>query len=350
MKATQKGVRYFFSLSLILMVFISMNVHVRHAYADSQKKVYHLRMQTLVPEVDPLCGVCCKRFVQRVKTLSGGRLEIDLFPVDTVVPVFGMADAAIEGALDLILWYGGWWAGRIGPIAELETGLPVSFKSHVDVANYFYHFGFADMLRDIYKKQGVYYIGYVSGGSSTVFVKKPIGNAADLRGMKIMEAGVEARYYALLGASAVPIAAPGEIYTALATGVVDGVGWAGPRTMVRALKLQEVAKYVFWPPTNWETRLQLIMNNRKWEQLPDDLKQVLVDSTKLLSWEASQFFVREDSLVLKELQENAGVKFVSVKETEREKAAAQIREEFAKNSPDCAKAIEIEKNLLSTLY
>ena len=118
--------------------------------------------------------------------------------------------------------------------------------------------------------------------------------------------------------------------------------------MSRTMKLHEVAKYVFWPPTNWETRLQVVMNLRKWEQLPENLKKVLIDCLKEFHQTDREFLLKEDREVLQELQSKHGVKLVAVTPEERAKAAKTIRDDVAAKSPECARAIELERKMMSS--
>lgn len=349
-----KSVRGRFLL-VVLLVALSTAWMFAASTAEAQRvaaqtappKVFQLKMQTLNIAVETLHSVYAKKFVEHVKQASNGQIDIKLFASGDIVPLFGMMDAVREGTLDLIHYYGGWWGGKIGEIAELETGAPAGFEKGEETDKYF-EAGFADILRGLYRKQGVYYIGHVGGGSATIYIKKPVSKAADLRGVKVLESGIEARYFAELGAQTVPMTPMGEVYTAMATGIVDAAGWSGPRMMSKTLKLHEIAKYVFWPPTNWETRLQIVMNLRKWEELPDNLKKVLTDCVKEFHRTDRGYLLQEDREVLQDIQAKHGVKLVGVLPEERIKAAKAIRDEVAAKSPECARAIELERKLAAS--
>jgi TRAP-type mannitol/chloroaromatic compound transport system substrate-binding protein len=88
----------------------------------------------------------------------------------------------------------------------------------------------------------------------------------------------DAKFYNLMGSKTRTLP-PGELYTALSTGVVSAVGWAGPFSMYGQLKLHEVTKYLLWPGIRMAS-LHYLVNLKKWEELPDDLKAILRDVCK----------------------------------------------------------------------
>ena len=215
-----KGGVLFVALFVALSTAWAFVASIAEAAQTAPPKVFQLKMQTLNMAVEPLHSIYAKKFVESVKKASNGQIEIKLFAAGDIVPTFSMPDAVKEGTLDLIHCFGAWWGGKIGEIAELETGAPASFEQGKEIDAYFEQ-GFADILREVYRKQGVHYIGHVSGGSATLFIKKSVSKAADLRGVKVLESGIEARYFAALGAQTVPMLPMGEVYTAMATGIVD---------------------------------------------------------------------------------------------------------------------------------
>src|SRR5690606_16673047 len=92
---------------------------------------------------------------------------------------------------------------------------------------FFYKKGFIDLAREAYGKHGVYYLGPQLSPRWDIMSKKPITSMQDFKGLKIRSFGLEAKWYENMGATPVFMSG-GEVYTALATGVIDAARWASP--------------------------------------------------------------------------------------------------------------------------
>ena len=302
-------------------------------------------MQTFLPPQDPIHGVFAKHFCERLADLSGGRIEVKLFSAGELVPPDGMQDAVVQGLLDIELNAPQVWIGKIGLVGAAEVGFPLGLVYPTE--NYVYYNAIKDILREAYDQAGVYYLGAIGGGPSTCMLKNPINSLSDIKGLKIMEGGAEATFWKKLGASTITIERVGEVYSGLATGLFEGAGFGGPSLMIFGLQLQEVAKYMVWPPTTPFSRLHIVMNKNKWTSLPENLKKIFADSMELV-WLESASAQYEGSIRLVDMaQKKFGVKTVSLPETESWQIAKEIREEMAAKDERVAKMLEIEREMMN---
>jgi TRAP-type C4-dicarboxylate transport system substrate-binding protein len=111
-----------------------------------------------------------------------------------------------------------------------------------------------------------------------VITKKPINSIADFKGMKIRAPGAYGKFLRNLGASPVSLAWS-EIYTSLATGVIDGsIG----SNMIdhRDGNHVEVAKYMYRLPLAGAQVLPIVVNRNAWKKLPEDLQAVVRKATE----------------------------------------------------------------------
>jgi TRAP-type mannitol/chloroaromatic compound transport system substrate-binding protein len=101
--------------------------------------------------------------------------------------------------------------------------------------------------------------------------RKEIKTLADLKGLKMRIPGIQGQVLAKLGVVPQQIAG-GEIYTALERGTIDATEWVGPYDDEK-LGFVKVAKYYYYPGF-WEgtAQLVLIVNQKKWEELPPEYK------------------------------------------------------------------------------
>ena len=125
--------------------------------------------------------------------------------------------------------------------------------------------------------------GYMNIGFRHMLNKKrPIYKVADLKGLKMRGPNpVYIGMFNALGASGTTVTWT-EVYTALQSGVVDGME-ASP-ALIYAMKFQEQAKYL---SKTYHIGANLyFMTGKKWfDSLPNDLQQVFIDATE----EASKY-------------------------------------------------------------
>jgi len=344
------------SLTALVIIVLITSTHGNAAQVTAptnpESKVYKFRIQSIASASDPAYFKNMGDFCERVKALSNGQIELTLFPLGGIVPLLEMFDAIRLGSLDIGLTYGGWWSGKVGAAVEVESGLPYGIQNPIEGYTLFYDKDqvskpWVSILREVYGKAGIQYIGPVFGGAATIVSRRPLAKLSDFKGAKISESGAEAKFFEMLGAKTMVLPA-GELYTGLAMGVVDGAGWAGPGKMFGTYKLMEVAKYVQWPPTGC-TVLNLIMNMDKWNSLPDNLKRVLVDSSRIFYLDYSVEGYNNDIKWMRIAKSQYGVQETGLPMAERWQKGKELRAIYAAKNPYAKEMIEIELSYLKLL-
>jgi TRAP-type C4-dicarboxylate transport system substrate-binding protein len=113
----------------------------------------------------------------------------------------------------------------------------------------------------------------------------------DLTGLKIRITPVYRDFFQALGATVVQTA-PGEVYTALERGVVDGYGW--PITGVFDLGWNERTKYRV-DPGFYSAEVSILINKSAWDKLNDKQKAVLQKAAEQAEAEAVPEFTKENA-------------------------------------------------------
>ena len=116
-----------------------------------------------------------------------------------------------------------------------------------------------------------------SGGWRNIATtKKEVHSPGDIKGLKLrtVPAAIQQKLVTALGGSPTPIAWP-EVYTALSTGMVDGTK-NGIVDIVQ-MKFHESLKYIILDGHAYMGGAW-IMNNNKFNTLPDNLKKVIIDA------------------------------------------------------------------------
>src|SRR3954447_2363713 len=81
------------------------------------------RMVTSWPKRLPGPGMSAERVAERIKTLSGGRIAIDVYAAGEIVPAFGVLEAVGNGVADIGHTASFYWQGKM-PAAAFFTTVP----------------------------------------------------------------------------------------------------------------------------------------------------------------------------------------------------------------------------------
>ena len=122
-----------------------------------------------------------------------------------------------------------------------------------------------------------------------------------------------------------------EVYTSIQTGIIDGIDF--PAGSINSRALQEVCKYYSDIDWQWSLNCTLYMNSKKYNALPDDLKQLISDC----AWEAVAFqaeLILNDAEETYALLEEQGVEIYHLTDEER-----QTWKDYAVTLSDDFKAI-----------
>jgi len=137
-----------------------------------------------------------------------------------------------------------------------------------------------------------------------LYLTKPISKP-NLKGFKIRVTPIYRAFFASMGADLIRTA-PGEVYTALERGTVDGYGW--PTQGVLDLGWHEVTKYRV-DPGFYRASVEILVNLDKWKTLNAAQMKVLQDAASFLDETC-----KEDQRINeteKERQAKAGIKTIA---------------------------------------
>jgi TRAP-type C4-dicarboxylate transport system substrate-binding protein len=339
-----------FRIALILStVLLLIGIGVFASSGFCANKVYRWKLQSAYPRGDVSMALL-KDFADEVKKESDGKLLISVFADPELVPAEQLFDGTAYGVVDMLQGLGAMWAGVV-PVGEVEFGLPYAYrtpgKSFRESANemrkLFYDSGMVELLRKEYAKHGLYWLDMHSYGPNIILSSKPIQSCSDLNGMKITVEGSFNQFFNLLGASGAIVSGT-ETYMALKLGTVDAAQW--DVSAITALKWYEVAPYWIKGGENHQSFGHILVNLKKWNALPDDLKKVLQDSA-LVYWNKlvdiydvelnkANELVKEGKITVSTLDREC--------QDEHEAAALKIWDSVASKDPASAEAIEIIKS------
>ena len=263
------------------------------------------RMVTAWPRDLPGPGVSARRISERVRALTAGRFEISVFAAGEIVPALGVFDAVASGVAQAGHGASFFQASK-APVAQLFTTLPFGL-SPVEHHSWL-HFGGGQALWDeAYAPFGVMAMeGGNTGPSMAGWFSRPIAAPEDLRGLRIRVAGLGAEMYRRLGAVPV-LVAPGEIFPALRSGVIDAVEFLGPWSDL-AQGFHQAAKHYYAPGvTKPNGSSELVVSAAAFAGLAPDLQAALRQAALAETYAGLAEAERANALALGLLQTQHGV-------------------------------------------
>jgi TRAP-type mannitol/chloroaromatic compound transport system substrate-binding protein len=147
-----------------------------------------------------------KAWCQSMAERTSGELALVPFAAGEIVDVFEMSDAVAGGVLDGMHWNPIYWAstGRM-PAGAFLSSFPMGLDYPHQWDMLFDSYSGTDLARELYAKQGMYFVGHVQHDLNLIYSRKPIRSLADFKGLKIrMPGGLIADCFSAIGAHGHP--------------------------------------------------------------------------------------------------------------------------------------------------
>lgn len=213
------------------------------------------------------------RVKNEVARLSKGRLDVQIFPNNTLGGDPAMLSQCRSGAMQLYSGYGGIYQS-VAPLAGME-GIGFAFKSQAQALAAF-DGPFGALVRKQMDEKGPFVTferPWVNGFRQVTTSTHPIKTVGDIEGLKIRTppSKIWVDMFRTLGAAPTPIAAS-EMYTAMQTHIVDGQ--ENPFTILETYRLYEVQKYISVTNHMW-SNFWVVANADAFKSLPPDLQTIL---------------------------------------------------------------------------
>src|ERR1043165_378377 len=241
-----------------------------------------------------------KRTIEWIEKLNkGGKgvLQINFIGGPKAIPTFEVGNAVKTGVVDMALTTGAYYTNLM-PEAD---ALKLAEVSATDQRKN----GAFELINKIWaEKANMYYLARVVDYTPFhLYLNKKI-DKPDLTGLKIRITPVYRGFFQARGA-AVMTTAPGEVYTALERGVIDGYGW--PIHGLFDLNWQEKTKYRV-DPGFYNAEVSLVVNLDKYKALPAKVREYL--DRKALAYEHQNDFWKTYNQQEAKRQAEAGIQTI----------------------------------------
>jgi len=202
--------------------------------------------------------------IQKLNAEGKGQLQINFIGGPKAMPPFEVGNAVRTGVVDMAMTTGAFYT-NIMPEAD---ALKLTQIPHSELRKNGGH----DLINRIWnEKANMQYLGRVIDYTPFhLYLTKKI-DKPDLTGLKLRITPVYRDFFQALGATVMQTP-PGEVYTALERGVVDGYGW--PINGIFDFNWHEKTKFRV-DPGFYSAEVSLVMNLDKWKALSAKQRDLL---------------------------------------------------------------------------
>lgn len=220
-------------------------------------------------------------WAESVSAKTGGKVAIELLPVESIVAHNETQDAIAAGILDGHITDTSYFAGK-DPAFGLIANPVGAWSSPDEMFAFMNDGGGKELMNELVEPYGLHFIGATTPGLEAFVSKKPLNGVDDLKGLKMRAPeGLVQQVFAAAGAA--PVNLPGsEVFTSLDKGVIDAADYSVFSTN-QAQGMHDVAPYPVYPGFHSMPLVEISMNKGKWDGLSDDVKAALEESVREFS-------------------------------------------------------------------
>jgi TRAP-type mannitol/chloroaromatic compound transport system substrate-binding protein len=242
----------------------------------SRAQTTALKLQTSWPASDIFTEMA-QQYVERVNSMAGGRLKIDLLHAGAVVHPFQVLDGVHGGQIDMAHTVTVYWYGKHRAASLFGTGPVFGFNANEGLG--WIHNGggkelFDELQTQIMKLNVKSFFVMPMPTQPLGWFKKPVTKAADLKGLKYRTVGLAANLFQAMGVSVAQLPG-GEIVPAMQRGVIDAFEFNNP-TSDRRFGSQDVAKnYMLGSHHQATEYFEIMINRAKFNALPKEQQAII---------------------------------------------------------------------------
>ena len=210
------------------------------------------------------------KWIEQVNKEGKGTLQINFIGGPKAIPTFEMGNAVKTGVVDIGLSTGAYYTNLMPEADALKMAQVTMAEQRKN--------GAFELINEIWaKKANMYYLGRpIEHQPFHLYINKKI-DKPDLTGLKIRITPVYRDFFQALGANVI-VTPPGEVYTALERGVVDGYGW--PIHQIFDFGWDKKTKYRL-DPGFYTADLSILVNLDRWKGMTQRQRDLLTKHAQM---------------------------------------------------------------------
>ena len=309
---------------------------------------FTLRIQThYAPET--VSGKLAQQFVDDVETMSGGRVDIEMFFSSSVVKSVETFDAAATGILDGDMTGGAYQTGK-NPAFQFVGDIMGGYDTPWQQYAWLYYGGGYEAANSLYNEYNMQLIGWWVYGQESMSSSRPIAGPEDLVDWKFRSPpGLETEIFAELGAKPIVMDFT-EIFTALETGIIDGADASGLANNV-GLGLYDLVSHATYPGFHSMPSDHLAIRKDVWDGLPEDIKRIIDVAMQKLAFQTALTFEVKNNEAAAALRESGVTLYDwSAEDRAQFRSAAQAAwQRWADRTPEARALVDSHVNFMGQL-
>ena len=237
-------------------------------------------------------------WIERFNVEGKGTMRLNFIGGPKAIPTFEVGKSVQGGVVDIGMSTGAFYTNVFPESDALKlTQMPVAEQRRNGVIAY---------VNKVWNEKGnMHYLGrLVEHQPFHLYLNKAIAKP-DLKGLKIRITPVYRDFFGAMGATLMQTA-PGEVYTALERGVVDGYGW--PVGGIFDANWHEKTRYRV-DPGFYDAEVSLVINLKKWQGLSAKQREFL--QQQVINLEGRNDFWKAYAQEEIKRQAAAGIKTIS---------------------------------------
>ncbi|MEH6631553.1 MAG: TRAP transporter substrate-binding protein [Halopseudomonas aestusnigri] len=302
---------------------------------------YNFKFQSSDPAGNPNF-MLKQEWAERVDIMTGGRLKIEMMPVNSVVQHSETQDAVAGGILDGHITDTSYFAGK-DPAFGLIANPVGAWSDPSEMLRFINYGGGSELMNEILEPYGLHFIGATTPGLEAFISTKPLDGVADLKGLKMRAPeGMVQEVFAAAGAS--PVNLPGsEVFTSLDKKVIEAADYTVFSTN-HAQGMHDIAKHPVYPGFHSMPMVEVSMNKAKWDALPADIQKILEISVRDFAIDMTSKLAMKDLKAVAEASKDPSLTIHNWSAVERakfRKIAQNQWAEVAKRSENAQKVYDV---------
>ncbi|MCG8361099.1 MAG: TRAP transporter substrate-binding protein DctP [Kiloniellales bacterium] len=262
-------------------------------------------------------------FVERVREKSNGRVDIQVYPASQLGDWTEVYEQVMSGAIEMTM-------GAVPTTFDKRLAIdsfPYAVTDYAEAARAYAPGGYLyEIVDDIVAGQGVKILSTwakgMGGGAFTELVPDPLNpDAAQKMKVRVWPGGVTHRALMERFGFTVTMIPWDEVYTALQTGVADGVIGGNPELTVTNFK--DIAKMYVQYNDHFENHY-IMMNKDLWESLSAEDQAAVLDAAVEVMDERFPLAEQSDEAYMQQLRD-AGIEVVTLDSKKAAEFAAVAR-------------------------
>lgn len=307
---------------------------------------FALRFQSSDPAGNPNYELK-QAWAERVNAVTGGRITVEMLPVNSIVQHTETQDAVAAGIIDGHITDTSYFTGKDAAFGLIAN--PVgAWSAPSEMLNFVEYGGGKELMNELLEPYGLHFIGATTPGLEAFISKVPLDGVADLKGLKMRAPeGLVQEVFAAAGAA--PVNLPGsEVFTSLDKGVIDAADYTVFSTN-QAQGMHDVAAHPVYPGFHSMPLVEVSMNLKTWNGIPADLQALLEMSVRDFARDMTNQLAMKDIKAVAEAAANPNVTVHNWSSTERAKFRTIAKGQWEKVAARSANAQKVFDTLTAYL-